>query len=65
MSEGFERGINKGFERGISEARKQDIKNSIEMLKSMDLPDDKIASLVAKNYAVSEDDVIKEINKMQ
>ena len=65
ISEGFERGhtsgINEGFERGISEAREQDIKNSIAMLKSMNVPDEKIISLIVKNYAVPEEDVIKEI----
>ena len=59
--EGYEDGVNKGFERGISEAREQAIKNSIAMLKSMNVPDEKIVSLIAKNYAVPEEDVIKKI----
>lgn len=62
---GHERGISEGFERGhkrgISEAREQDIKNSIAMLKSMNVPDEKIISLIVKNYAVPAEDVIKEI----
>lgn len=70
ISEGFERGhksgISEGFERGhergINEAREQAIKNSISMLKSMNLPDEEIAGLIAKNYAVSKEDVIKELN---
>ena len=60
--EGYEDGVNKGFERGISEAREQAIKNSIAMLKSMNLPDEEIAGLIARNYAVSKEDIIKELN---
>ncbi len=71
VSEGFERGhksgISEGFERGhkngISEAREQDIKNSIGMLRHLGLPDEKIVSLIAENYAVSKEDVINQINK--
>ena len=63
--EGYEDGVSEGFERGhergISEAREQAIKNSIAMLKSMNVPDEKIVSLIAKNYAVPEEDVIKKI----
>ena len=65
VSEGFERGISKGFEnghkRGILETREQDIKNSIMMLRRLNLSDEEIASLIAENYAVSKDAVIKEI----
>ena len=71
VNEGFERGhksgISEGFERGhkngISEAREQDIKSSIEMLRHLGLPDEKIVSLIAENYAVSAEDVINKINK--
>ena len=64
--EGYEDGVSEGFERGhergISEAREQAIKNSIAMLKSMNLPDEEIAGLIARNYAVSKEDIIKELN---
>ncbi len=63
VNEGFENGISEGFERGISEAREQDIKNSITMLRRLGLPDEKIVSLIAENYAIPEENVIKEINK--
>ena len=63
VNEGFKNGISEGFERGISEARKQDIKNSITMLRRLDLPDEKIVSLITENYAIPEENVIKEINK--
>ena len=66
ISEGFERGhksgISEGFERGINEASEQAIKNSIAMLKSMNLPDEEIAGLIVENYAVSKEDIIKELN---
>ncbi len=56
VNEGFERGhksgISEGFERGISEAREQDIKNSIAMLRRLGLPDEEIASLIAESYAL-------------
>ena len=63
MNEGFEqghkRGVNEGFERGISEgydkARENDIKHSIDMLRSIGMPDDKIVRLIAQNYDVSEE----------
>ena len=69
ISEGFERGhksgISEGFERGISEAREQDIKNSIAMLRRLGLPDEEIASLIAESYAISRENVINEIKKQQ
>ena len=65
VNEGFERGVSKGFEnghkRGILETREQDIKSSIMMLRRLNLSDEEIASLIAENYAVSKEAVIKEI----
>ena len=67
VNEGFERGhksgISEGFERGISEAREQDIKNSIAMLRRLGLPDEEIANLIAESYAISRENVINEIKK--
>ena len=64
ISEGFESGISEGFKRGINEAREQDIKNSIEMLRNLDLPDERIADLISESYSIEKADILKRMRDL-
>ena len=69
MDEGHQRGVSEGYERGIDdgrkrgkqegfdEAREQAIRSSISMLKSIGMPDDKAAALIAKNYSIQQEEI--------
>ncbi len=61
VSEGYERGIDDGRKRGkqegFDEAREQAIRSSISMLKSIGMPDDKAAALIAKNYSIQQEEI--------
>ena len=64
ISEGFESGISEGFKRGINEAREQGIKNSIEMLRNLDLPDERIADLISESYSIEKADILKRVRDL-
>ena len=59
VNEGFERGHKRGISEGYDKARENDIKHSIDMLRSIGMPDDKIVRLIVQNYDVSEEYIVK------
>ena len=75
VSEGYERGVDEGYERGVDEghrrgiqegfdeAREQAITNSMAMLRSIGIPDDKAAALIAENYSVRKEEVLNILQK--
>ncbi len=68
INEGYERGVGEGHRRGIQEgfdeAREQAITNSMAMLRSIGISDDKAAALIAENYSVSKDEILKKISEL-
>ena len=64
VSEGYGRGIDEGHKRGADEALEQAIMNSISMLRSIGIPDNRIVSLIAENYSVSKDEILKKISEL-
>ena len=63
VDEGYGRGIDEGHKLGADEAREQDLMNSISMLRSIGIPDNRIVNLIAENYSVKEEDILKKINE--
>ena len=68
LNEGRELGLSEGREQGrrlgVSEAHEQDIRKSIAMLRNVGVSDDRIADMIAENYDVSREEILKKINKI-
>ena len=63
VSEGYGRGMDEGHKRGADEAREQDLMNSISMLRSIGISDDRIVSLIAKNYSIQKEEILNILKK--
>ena len=63
VDEGHRRGVSEGYGRGMDEAREQAIMNSISMLRSIGISDDRIASLIAENYSIQKEEILNILKK--
>ena len=63
VDDGHRRGVSEGYGRGMDEAREQAIMNSISMLRSIGISDDRIVSLIAQNYSIQKEEILNILKK--